>query len=146
MAVTAPPVQRPAVSPARQRAPSSLEFYSWIFMRVSGVLLFLLVVAHVVIMHLLDGGVARVNFAFVAGRWASPFWQTYDWAMLVLATVHGANGMRVLADDYIRDANKRMITKFSLYTMAFFMIILGTVIIVTFNPNLGSETATAVAG
>jgi len=130
-------------STARQRASSSLELYSWIFMRISGILLVFLVIGHLLIMHILDGGVSRVNFAFVAGRWANPFWQTYDWAMLVLATVHGANGMRVIADDYIRRDNRRMYTKFALYTLALFMIILGTLVIVTFDPNLGDAAAAA---
>ena len=123
---------------ATQRVGSRLEFYSWIFMRVSGILLVFLVLGHLFIMHIIDGGVARVNFAFVAGRWANPFWQVYDWAMLMLATVHGANGMRVIAEDYIRRDSLRMWTKFTLYAAAMFMLILGTLVIVTFNPELGS--------
>lgn len=122
-------------APARQRVGTSFEFYSWIFMRASGILLVFLVLGHLTIMHIMDGGVARVNFAFVAGRWANPFWQTYDWAMLMLATVHGANGMRVILEDYVRDEVTRTWTKFFLYTAAFFMVALGTFVIVAFNPN-----------
>ncbi|MDQ3932650.1 MAG: succinate dehydrogenase hydrophobic membrane anchor subunit [Actinomycetota bacterium] len=122
-------------SPARERVGASYEFYSWVFMRVSGIILVALVLAHLAIMHLVDGGVARVNFAFVAGRWANPFWQTYDWALLMLATVHGANGVRVVVEDYVRDDVKRTYTKFLLYTVTFFMIALGTFVIVAFNPN-----------
>ena len=125
----------------RKRTNTSLEFYSWIFMRVSGILLVFLVLGHLLIMHILDGGVTRVNFAFVAGRWANPFWQTYDWAMLALATVHGGNGVRIIIEDYVRDGNKRMYAKFALYTILLFMMVLGTLVIVTFDPDLGSATA-----
>jgi succinate dehydrogenase / fumarate reductase membrane anchor subunit len=122
-------------SPARQRASSNTEFYSWIFMRISGILLVLLIFGHLIFMHLLEGGVNRVNFAFVAGRWAGPFWQTYDWAMLFLATIHGANGMRVVITDYIRSPQRRFWAKMLLYATAVFMLLLGTLTIVTFDPD-----------
>ena len=143
MATVLNPTQtRPAAtSPARQRTQGNTEFYSWIFMRVSGILLVALIFGHISIMHLLEGGVSRVNFAFVAGRWAGPFWQTYDWAMLFLATIHGTNGMRIVVRDYVRSPQRRFWAKMGLYVMAGLMLLLGTLTIVTFNPNLA-----AVAG
>ncbi len=36
----------------------------------------------------------------MAGRWASPFWQVWDLAMLWLAMLHGANGLRTVINDY----------------------------------------------
>src|ERR687891_2710968 len=77
-------------------------------MRISGVLLVLLVLLHFAIMHVLDGGLDRVNFAFVSGRWANPFWRVYDFAMLTLALVHGGNGLRVIIDDYARSGPRRL--------------------------------------
>ncbi len=67
----------------------NFELYAWVFMRVSGVLLVLLVLGHFAIMHVIDGGISRVNFAFVSGRWSNPFWRVYDFAMLTLALLHG---------------------------------------------------------
>jgi succinate dehydrogenase / fumarate reductase membrane anchor subunit len=118
----------------RQRAPSNVEFYSWIFMRISGILLIGLVFTHIGIMHVLEGGVSRVNFAFVCGRWSGPFWQTWDWAQLFLATLHGANGMRIVMTDYIRSPQKRLAAKTLLSIAAGLMIILGTITILTFSP------------
>ena len=54
------------------------EMISWIFMRASAIFLIVLVLGHLFIMNILDGGVHRINFAFVAGRWTSPFWQVWD--------------------------------------------------------------------
>ena len=51
-------------------------------MRVSGVALLGLAVGHVLIMHVLDEGVSRVDFEFVQLRWESPLWRTWDWARL----------------------------------------------------------------
>lgn len=129
----------PGMSSARQRTTGSTELYSWIFMRISGILLVMLLFGHLWIMHLIEGGVSRVNFAFVAGRLASPFWQTYDWALLFLATIHGMNGMRIIISDYVRTPQKRFWAKMALFTVAAFMMLLGTLVIVTFDPTLALE-------
>ena len=90
-------------SPQRpRRGRTNTELYAWLFMRVSGVVLVVLVLGHLFIMNILDGGVQRVNWAFVAGRWASPFWQVWDLLMLWLAMLHGTNGLRTIINDYTR--------------------------------------------
>ena len=71
-------------------------------MRLSGLVLLVLAVGHVLIMHVLEEGVDRVDFGFVALRWNSLFWKTWDWLMLSLALVHGVNGLRVIILDYVR--------------------------------------------
>ena len=43
-----------------------------------------------------------MNFGFVAARWQSPFWRTWDWMLLVLALIHGINGLRIITLDYVR--------------------------------------------
>src|SRR5260221_11899570 len=72
----------------------NFELYSWLFMRASGVLLVFLVLGHLFIMMVADGGVSKIGFAFVAGRWSSPWWQFWDLLQLWLAMLHGPNGMR----------------------------------------------------
>ena len=76
-------------SGTRTKQRSNFELYGWLFMRISGIVLVVLVLGHLFIMNILDGGVQRINFAFVAGRWASPFWQVWDLSMLWLAMLHG---------------------------------------------------------
>jgi hypothetical protein len=53
-------------------------------MRFSGVALVFLVLGHLFIMLMWDGGVYRIDFNYVAQRW-SPFWQIWDMALLWLA-------------------------------------------------------------
>ena len=88
-------------------------------------------------MNILDGGVQRINFAFVAGRWASPFWQVWDLAMLWLAMLHGTNGLRTIINDYAERDQTRFWLKMLLYVSSAFIILLGTLVIFTFDPNLG---------
>jgi succinate dehydrogenase / fumarate reductase membrane anchor subunit len=123
--------------PSRSQS-TNFEMYSWIFMRMSGLLLVVLVLGHLLIMNILDGGVQRVNFGFVAGRWASPFWRTWDLAQLWLAQLHGTNGLRVIINDYAERDSTRFWLKMLLYTASTLVLMLGTLVIFTFDPNLTS--------
>jgi succinate dehydrogenase / fumarate reductase membrane anchor subunit len=112
-----------------------LELYGWLFIRISGVLLIFLVLGHLVIMHLLDGGVNRVNFDFVAQRLSTPFWRTYDFALLVLAMGHGVWGMRNVLLDYIHRPVARLVALSLLYAVAGVVLALGAIVLFTFQPR-----------
>ncbi len=120
----------------RTRSRTNFELYAWMFMRLSGLLLVILVLAHLFIMNIVDGGVHRLGFAFVAGRWASPFWQVWDLAMLWLAQLHGTNGLRVIINDYAQRDGSRFWLKMLLYTASALVIVTGTLVIFTFDPNI----------
>ena len=121
---------------ALTRSSGNFEKYSWIFMRVSGVFLVFLVLGHLLIMNVLDGGVQRINFGFVAGRWSSPFWQVWDLLMLWLAMLHGTNGMRTVINDYAEKDSTRFWLRSLLYVACVFIIALGTLVVFTFDPTL----------
>ena len=118
-----------------ERRPSSVEVWWWFFMRISGVVLLFLVLIHLYIMHLIDGGVERVGFAFVSQRWSNVGWKTFDWAMLFLALLHGANGLRIVLDDYVRSPAKRTTIKGILYTVTAILMVMGTAVLITFDPT-----------
>ncbi|GLW94851.1 succinate dehydrogenase [Actinokineospora globicatena] len=105
-------------------------------MRVSGLALIVLVLGHLFIMNILDGGVHRINFAFVAGRWSSPFWQVWDLLMLWLAELHGANGLRTVINDYARKDGTRFWLKIMLYVSVVLILFLGTYVIFTFDATI----------
>jgi succinate dehydrogenase / fumarate reductase membrane anchor subunit len=139
MSITSPRSGPSLESPRSRRGGqrSNYELYAWLFMRVSGIVLVFLVLGHLFIMNVLDGGVQRINFAFVAGRWASPFWQIWDLLMLWLAMLHGTNGLRTIINDYAERDQTRFWMKMLLYVSSAFIIILGTLVIFTFDPNIG---------
>ena len=134
---TSPPEPRRRHGPAmgRERPLGGFELWTWLFMRISGLLLLVLAVGHTLIMHLPAGGVSRINFGFVAVRWESPFWRTWDWMLLMLALVHGINGLRNITLDYVRRPGVRFALTMSYYVIGFTLMILGTVIVVTFDPT-----------
>ena len=121
---------------ARASRGSNVERYSWLFMRISGFVLVFLVLGHLLIMNVLDGGVQRINFGFVAGRWSSPFWQVWDLLQLWLAMIHGANGMRTVISDYAERPKIRFWLLTLLAAATVFIIALGTLVIFTFDPNI----------
>jgi succinate dehydrogenase / fumarate reductase membrane anchor subunit len=115
------------------RPESLLEVYSWIFMRVSGVVLVALALGHLAIMHLVNN-VDVINYDFVAHRFIGPFWRTYDFILLWLAMIHGLNGVRIMIDDYLIGRGWRTLALSVLAVVGVVFLTLGSLVIVTFQP------------
>jgi succinate dehydrogenase / fumarate reductase membrane anchor subunit len=128
------PLQAKPPGAGRARPIRGFELWAWLFMRISGIVLLFLAVGHVLIMHVLDTGVDRVDFAFIQLRWASPFWKTWDWLMLVLALLHGVNGLRMIVLDYVPRAGVRLAINSFFTVLGAALMVLGTIIVVTFDP------------
>jgi succinate dehydrogenase / fumarate reductase membrane anchor subunit len=71
----------------------------------------------------------------VAARWQSPFWRTWDWALLVLALIHGINGLRIITQDYVRWPAVRFAVDMAFFVIGFVLFVLGTVVVFTFDPS-----------
>ena len=103
---------------------------------VSGVALVFLALGHLFIMLMWDDGVYRIDFNYVAERWASPFWQIWDMALLWLAMIHGANGMRTIIGDYARKNATKFYLNSLLLLATGFTLVLGSYVLVTFDANI----------
>lgn len=129
-------VERPPGVPRRTirriSSTSNFELFSWLFVRVSGILLIFLALGHFAIMHVIND-VTSVNFAFIAARWASPVWRTYDALLLILALIHGATGMRVIIDDYVRPPGWRLAAQTVLWVTTGVTLIVGSLTLLTFQ-------------
>ncbi|MBU6265581.1 MAG: succinate dehydrogenase hydrophobic membrane anchor subunit [Actinomycetales bacterium] len=104
------------------------------YMRASGVVLVVLIFGHLFVNMVSGEGVRAIDFAFVAGKWASPFWQVWDLLMLWLALIHGANGMRTIINDYSSSVTLGKVLRGAVFLSAAALIILGTLVIFTFDP------------
>ncbi len=125
---------RSPLKPARRRRGINVEKWGWIYMRASGVVLVVLIFGHLFVNLVAGAGVKAIDFAFVAGKLADPFWVVWDTLLLWLALLHGANGMRTIVNDY---ANNRMVRRLMLGAIALStiaLITLGTLVIYTFDP------------
>ncbi|MBL0885000.1 succinate dehydrogenase hydrophobic membrane anchor subunit [Myceligenerans indicum] len=110
------------------------ELYSWVFMRASGVVLVVLVFGHLFVNLMVGDGVEAIDFAFVGGKWTNPFWQVWDLLMLWLAMIHGTNGLRTIINDYAERDVTRGVLKGLLYLAFTIVVVLGTLVIFTFEP------------
>ena len=110
------------------------EKWGWIYMRVSGVILVVLIFGHLFTNLMMGEGISALNFAFVAGKLTDPFWQWWDVAMLWLALIHGANGMRTLVNDYVSSRFVGGVLKWALLISTVILIVLGTLVVFTFDP------------
>jgi len=128
---------------SRPRPESGLELYAWMFMRISGVALLVLALGHLLVMHIINN-VDNIDFRFVAERYATPFWRTYDLVMLWLALIHGLNGIRTLLGDYVRPQGWRVFSLAALYVLGFIVLALGTLTILTFQPPSAMASAAGI--
>ncbi len=118
----------------RRGGKGNFEMVAWLFMRLSGVVLVVLIFGHLFVNLMVGDGIHAIDFGFVAGKWASPFWQIWDLLMLWLAMLHGTNGVRTIINDYAERNATRMTLKTVLYVATVVIIVLGTLVIFTFDP------------
>ena len=125
------------VTRARMRPRGSRrEVFAWYLMRITGLGLFVLALAHFSILHFIYDP-AQQNAEFIATqRWNQFFWRAIDWALLMLVLFHSFLGMRTVVQDYIRGRRARPIILGVLYVTALVLFCLGTVVVLTLpSPN-----------
>jgi succinate dehydrogenase / fumarate reductase membrane anchor subunit len=119
---------------APRRRGVNWEKWGWVYMRASGVVLVVLIFGHLFVNVVAGDGVNAIDFAFVAGKFADPFWVAWDTLLLWLALIHGANGMRTITNDYATNPTVRRILLGGIFASTAILLILGTLVIYTFDP------------
>lgn len=137
--MTADTLAAPRSASVRKKG-ANLEKWGWIYMRVSGVLLVVLIFGHLFVNLMVGDGIHAIDWGFVAGKLANPFWQWWDIAMLWLALIHGANGMRTIVNDYVSSQKTRRVLVWALWLTSGFLILLGTLVVFAFDPCNGVTT------
>jgi succinate dehydrogenase / fumarate reductase, membrane anchor subunit len=98
----------------------TIEKFSWIWMRLSALLLIPLVWIHSIIQSLIVGG-QNLSLEYVQMRWAILGWRVYDIFLLGFAFSHGMLGLRQVLFDYIKPEKWRKVTNWGL--LAFWLLI-----------------------
>lgn len=132
--MTTETVEVPRAKSPRQRRGVNWEKWGWLYMRVSGLFLVILIFGHLFVNLASGAGVRAIDFAFVAGKWADPFWIVWDTLLLWLALIHGANGMRTIVNDYAYNPKLRRVLLGLLAASTIVLLVLGTLVIYTFDP------------
>jgi len=119
---------------AQPKQRRGFEAWSWLFMRLSGLALVFLALLHFTITHVLND-VVHTDYRFVADRWKNPLWQLFDWLLLALALLHGANGARWVIEDNVHRPGPRAAVKAVVYALSALLLAYGTFTIVTFSAH-----------
>ena len=127
------PAPRSSYAPPRKRR-VNWEKWGWLYMRLSGLVLIVLIFGHLFVNLVSGAGGRAIDFAFVAGKLADPFWVVWDTLMLFLALIHGANGMRTIVNDYAHNRNLRRVLLGAILVSTLVLLTLGTLVIYTFDP------------
>jgi succinate dehydrogenase / fumarate reductase membrane anchor subunit len=135
---------RTPIRPVRKRG-VNWEKWGWIYMRGSGILLVVLIFGHLFVNLVLGQGIKQIDFAFIGGKYSAPFWQIWDLLMLWLALIHGGNGMRTLVNDYASNPTVNRLFKVAILLAVAVLILLGTLVIFTFDPCPAGAPADLVA-
>jgi succinate dehydrogenase / fumarate reductase membrane anchor subunit len=116
----------------RVRRTSNFELYAWYFMRISGLILLVIAVFHLLYMHV-NVGVENIDFADVTARWESPFWRVFELFLLVFGLAHGINGTRQVLDDYIHSRGWRVVVRTAIFMIGLVIGVLGAYVLFTFE-------------
>lgn len=90
------------------RIKGNTDSFVFKFLRISALLLIPLVWGHVLIQDIVVG-VHAMDLGYVADRWASVFWRTYDALLLGFAFAHGVIGLRQVLMDFVHGEQSRKI-------------------------------------
>jgi succinate dehydrogenase / fumarate reductase membrane anchor subunit len=113
---------------------SNFERNAFLFMRLSGVLLIVLALGHLIIQHVLNSS-SNLTIVFVAEQWNFWGWKVYDLLLLVFAYFHGINGFRNILGDYIHSPKAMKIISILLIIFSLITVLWAAYAIASFNPT-----------
>ena len=109
---------------------SGFEVASWYLMRLSGLGLFVLVLTHYLILHVIHEPAQQDADFITQMRWSNQFWRAFDWLMLMLVLFHSFVGMRTVVIDYVRGGSRTVVLSV-LYLLAIGLFVIGTLVVMT---------------
>ncbi len=107
-------------------------FYAWLFQRITGVILLVLLLVHFWVTHGLPKP-EGVTYERIAPRLATPTWKVIDMVFLVCALYHGLNGVWMVVQDYVDSELWQGIIFFLLVTVGGILFFLGAITVIPFK-------------
>ena len=107
------------------------EVLVWYLMRLTGVGLFVLALAHFSILHFVYDPANQTAEFIASQRWNQLFWRVLDWSLLMLVLFHAFLGVRTVLTDYVHSPRARIIVLSSLYLLALALFAMGSAVVLT---------------
>lgn len=111
-----------------------LEVYSWLFMRISGLILIFLALYHLIWWNLIVG-VEHLDANVVQARWSNLGFRLFNVALITFAMLHGLNGVRYSIEDYIHKPGTQKLVKRVVFTIVLLALAFGIVGLLAFDPQ-----------
>jgi succinate dehydrogenase / fumarate reductase membrane anchor subunit len=108
-----------------------VEVAIWYLMRLTGVALFVLALAHYLIVHLVFDPSSQTAAWIIDQRWNQLFWRAFDWTLLMMVLFHGFMGVRTVITDYVGRPRVRTLLLTILYLLAVILFVIGTLVVMT---------------
>jgi succinate dehydrogenase / fumarate reductase membrane anchor subunit len=106
------------------------ELAAWYYMRLSGVALFVLALAHFSVQHFLTDPSNQTADWIFSEAWNNALRRGLDWLMLVFVVSHMFLGVRTVTMDYIK-GGARVLVLSTLYLIGFVVFAMGTIVVFT---------------
>jgi succinate dehydrogenase / fumarate reductase, membrane anchor subunit len=106
-----------------------LELAAWYLVRLSGLGLFVLALAHFSILHFLFDPSQETSSFIFGQRWNDLVWRVLDWSLLMLVILHSFLGVRTVVGDYVKGGARTALMS-GLYLLALLLFVLGTIVVV----------------
>jgi succinate dehydrogenase / fumarate reductase, membrane anchor subunit len=108
---------------------SGFELAVWYLIRLTGIGLFILALAHYIVVHFVFDP-AYQDAQWVTVRWANMAQRTIDWLMLVFVLFHAFMGMRTVIGDYT-SGGVRSALMIVLYLLGLLLLAMGSMVVFT---------------
>lgn len=105
--------------------------FEWLFQRVSGVVLAVILATHFILLHFISGG--EYEYHTIMARLASPTWKVFYLCFLFFALYHAMNGAKILIDDYIHQPRWRTLLICLDWLLALVLFFYGALVIITYT-------------
>ncbi len=135
----------PSITRRKVQVQYNFERYAYLFMHMSGLILLILAVGHMIIQHVLNSS-GNLTLIFVAEQWNSWGWKAYDIFLLLFAIPHGVNGLRNVLEDYIHNPGVMKTINIILAIFVVATLIWAAIGISTFNPEAARQAAQNLPG
>ena len=107
------------------------DFYRWFLQRLTGLLLALFLITHIVVLHF--SGNSPVDFKIVVSRLANPFWLIFYILFLTNTIFHALNGLYGVIEDYNPSRALRLFLSVVLWSIGLIAIIWGIYVLMVFR-------------
>lgn len=105
---------------------------TWVWQRISGLVLVVTLFLHYLFLHFLNGG--NVTWEEVTMRLSSPLFKMIDLTFLAAALFHAGQGLVINIHDYVHKPTGRVVLVSLAWLLMITLAITGTVTILTLDP------------